>query len=109
VSHADLVRLGVSRFRRERAFLSPVAFGRTYLSHHFETKPSSMHAEIDGLLREASSGRGARFAIAAPRGHAKSTVVTLSYVLWSLLYGHERFVMIVSATREQASQLLKHV
>ena len=109
MSHAELVRLGVSRFRRERASHSPVAFGRTYLPHHFETKPSPMHAEIDGLLKEASIDRGARFAIAAPRGHAKSTLVTLSYVLWSVLYGHDRFVMIVSATKEQASQLLKHV
>ncbi|MEM1108878.1 MAG: phage terminase large subunit [Planctomycetota bacterium] len=68
--------------------------------------PSRMHLELFGLLQKATQIRDARIAVAAPRGHAKTTVTSLAYVLWSVLYGHERFVLLVSATREQAIQLL---
>ncbi|MFI4892147.1 MAG: hypothetical protein ACIAQ0_01750, partial [Phycisphaerales bacterium JB058] len=109
MSHSEVIRQGVSHARRELAARSPADFGRVYLPHHFETAPSSMHVEINELLVSASKSRGARLAIAAPRGHAKSTLVTLSSVLWSVLYGGESYVMIVSATKEQASQQLKHI
>ncbi|MEO1584307.1 MAG: hypothetical protein AAFR96_07015 [Planctomycetota bacterium] len=108
MSRAQLLAQGVTLARKQIGSTSPIAFGRAYLSHHFETPPSSMHREIDEMLRRSSTQRGARIAIAAPRGHAKSTLVTLAHVLWSVLYGKDRFVMIVSATKEQASQLLKH-
>lgn len=41
-------------------------------------------------------------AIAAPRGHAKSTAITLSYVLASILFHERKFVLIVSDTEAQA-------
>lgn len=70
---------------------------------------SSMHLELIELLEEAAARRRARLAFAAPRGHAKSTVVTLAYVLWCILYRTEKFVLLFSATQDQAVQLLKHV
>jgi len=45
-------------------------------------------------------------AIAAPRGHAKSTAVTHAYVLASLLFRSADFVVIVSDTENQAKQFL---
>jgi len=45
-------------------------------------------------------------AIAAPRGHAKSTAVTHSYVLASVLFRERNFVMIVSGTEDQSIQFL---
>jgi predicted phage terminase large subunit-like protein len=48
-------------------------------------------------------------AIAAPRGHAKSTIVCLVYVLWCILYLKERLILIVSNTQEQAINLLKDI
>jgi len=68
-----------------------------------------MHDDLFHMLTEATRERGRRLAIAAPRGHAKTTVVSIAYVLWSALYATERFILIVSATKEQAVQLLADI
>lgn len=45
-------------------------------------------------------------AIAAPRGHAKSTAITLSYTLASVLFRERKFVLLVSDTEAQSSFFL---
>lgn len=45
-------------------------------------------------------------AISAPRGHAKSTAVTLGYGLATLLFRERRFMLLVSDTESQASLFL---
>ena len=45
-------------------------------------------------------------AIAAPRGHAKSTAVTLGYGLATLLFRERKFMLLVSDTESQASLFL---
>ncbi len=99
----------ISQKRRSMASSSPEVFARVYLAHHTPLPPSPMHAVLYELAREASGSRGRRIAIAAPRGHAKSTVISLASVLWSVLYGHEAYVLLASATQEQARQLLRHI
>ena len=47
-----------------------------------------------------------KVAVAAPRGHAKSTGVTLSYLLASVLFREATYAIIVSDTEGQASQFL---
>jgi len=48
-------------------------------------------------------------AIAAPRGHAKSTAVTLGYGLASLLFRERKFMILVSDTESQASIFLGNI
>lgn len=48
-----------------------------------------------------------RIAVAAPRGHAKSTAGTIAYGLASLLFRANRFLVIVSDTEAQAVMFLK--
>ena len=48
-------------------------------------------------------------AIAAPRGHAKSTSISLSYVLACVLFRDRRFVLLVSDTESQASMFLGQI
>ncbi len=48
-------------------------------------------------------------AIAAPRGHAKSTAITHAYVLASMLFRDRRFCILVSDTYEQAVMFLKDI
>lgn len=48
-------------------------------------------------------------AIAAPRGHAKSTAITFSYTLAALLFRERRFVVIVSDSEFQASMFLGQI
>lgn len=48
-------------------------------------------------------------AIAAPRGHAKSTAVTLSYGLSTLLFKERKFMLLVSDTEGQACLFLGQI
>jgi predicted phage terminase large subunit-like protein len=50
-----------------------------------------------------------RVAIAAPRGHAKSTAVTHAYVLAEILFRGSDFVVIISATEKQAIRFLNDI
>lgn len=50
-----------------------------------------------------------KVAIAAPRRHAKSTAITLAYVLACLLFRNRKYVLIVSDTVTQACQFLGDV
>jgi len=84
-------------------------FGQTYLPAYFTAPPSPLHEDLEAWLLDASQVRGARLAVAAPRGHAKSTVVSLTYVLWSICYGRERYVVVISDTAGQAEALLAAV
>lgn len=96
----------LSYHRRDIGRLSPRTFASAYLGHHFSKAPSRMHEYIFMHLERLAFLRGSRIAIAAPRAHAKTTVVSLAYAMWCLLYEKEKFILIVSATSEQAKQLL---
>ena len=50
-----------------------------------------------------------RVAIAAPRGHAKSTAVTGAYVMAEVLFREADFVVIISATERQAVRFLTNI
>ena len=100
----------VTRLARSRlAAESPSAFASVYLGHHFTQDRCPMHAALFETLKSASSTRGGRIAIAAPRGHAKSTIVSLAYPLWCLMYGLEPYIVLVSDTGTQAAQNLRNI
>ena len=48
-------------------------------------------------------------AIAAPRGHAKSTSITLSHTLSAILFRERKFAIIVSDTESQAVMFLGQI
>lgn len=48
-------------------------------------------------------------AICAPRGHSKSTTITISYVLASVLFRQQKYVLIVADTESQASLFLGQI
>ncbi|MCI0350409.1 MAG: phage terminase large subunit [Acidobacteriales bacterium] len=99
----------LSRQRREMASVSPKRFAQIYLPHHFNKPMSRMHEELLIDLLNASADRPKRLAIAAPRGHAKTTLVSLAYVLWCAAYAKEMYILLISATKELSAGLLKNV
>ena len=99
----------LSEARRKMGASCPKAFAKLYLAEFLDKPFSSMHHELFSDLAALHTARGSRLAVAAPRGHAKSTVVTLAYLLWALLYEKEAFVVVVSATADQAQRLVDHV
>ncbi|GJM43350.1 MAG: hypothetical protein DHS20C21_01920 [Gemmatimonadota bacterium] len=48
---------------------------------------------------------GGQFALAMPRGSGKTSIVEAA-ALWSVLYGHRRFVAIIGASEKHAHELL---
>jgi predicted phage terminase large subunit-like protein len=65
----------------------------------------SFHEELWDI---ATSGHK-KIAIAAPRGHAKSTSMTLSFLLASVLFRESKFVILVSDTEGQARLFLNDI
>jgi len=108
-SALTVVQGKISNLRCNTGLSSPLAFAQTYLLHHLKLNPSKMHCELFEMLQEISHKRGARMAIAAPRGHAKSTIVSLAYILWCICYRKERFIMLISNTLDQASDFLSQI
>ncbi|MFN7883006.1 MAG: hypothetical protein ACK5PF_08345, partial [bacterium] len=62
--------------------------------------------EFHRELWQEATGPYQYVAIAAPRGHAKSTAGTLAYTLASLLFRESTFALIVSDTESQACMFL---
>lgn len=103
------VHAQLSRHRREVCARSLLQFGQSYLSQHFKLRPSKMHIDLARRLELCTNQRGVKVAVAAPRGHAKSTLVSLAYVLWSICYDHDPFIVLLSSTSGQAEMLLEQV
>lgn len=99
----------LSKARRTAGESSPLAFAQLYLRDLLSRPFSPMHREFFKVLATFHNNRGSRLAIAAPRGHAKSTIATLVYVVWCLVYAKEQFIVVASGNEEQANRLLNHV
>jgi hypothetical protein len=84
-------------------------WGRTYLPHHFLRPPSRMHEWLGAQLDAFQLARGLKVNVLGPRGHAKSTIATMCYVLRAAVEGWEPYIWIVSDTIQQAILHLENV
>ena len=84
-------------------------FCRKYLRHHFPLPESQMHADLKARLEEIVNSRGALENWRAPRGNAKSTILSLAYPLYCVCFGLERFICLVSDTHNQSKQFLADI
>jgi predicted phage terminase large subunit-like protein len=107
--YAGCIQSALRQHRRALAGQSPEAFAQVYLAAAFDKPFSPMHHDLLTDLAGLAARRGAHLAYAAPRGHAKSTIATFAFPIWAMLYGKERFVVIASATADQAAKLLDHI
>jgi phage terminase large subunit-like protein len=80
-------------------------FGKYFFKHHLKLDTPKFHQEI---YREYESG-DLRVGIAAPRGHAKSTLTDLVYLAWCLVNQRAKFVLMVSDTYSQATLFLEAI
>ena len=103
------LKTDISVLRHSLAAQSPQKFAEVYLESHCNLPFSEMHKELFSLLKLATEKRNFRLAVAAPRGHAKTTVISLAYVLWSICYRLEQYIVIISNTADQSVELLKAV
>ena len=94
------------RARIERAHKDFFYFCKTYLPHYFTLKPASFHRQI---IQALQNPKYRVMVIAAPREHAKSTLVSLAYPIWATLYKHHRFIVLFSASEETAKFFMKNI
>lgn len=82
-------------------------FVGSILAPKFEDKCAS--PEFHTEMWELCCSQNRYVAIAAPRGHAKSTAVTLGYGLAQLLFRERKFMILVSDTESQSSLFLGNI
>jgi len=79
------------------------AFGKFFFKHHLVLNTPEFHKEIYDLYQSNE-----RFvAIAAPRGHAKSTITDLVYLAWLIVHKKVKFVLLTSDTFSQSVLFLE--
>ncbi|QOK91564.1 phage terminase large subunit [Ralstonia pseudosolanacearum] len=94
--------------RRERAHDDLEFFARTYFPHYVKHAPSKLHSYLFKRL-EQIAGTGAREAIAAPRGNAKSTIVTQIATVWRVVTGRAWYPCLIMDAFEQAAEMLEAI
>jgi len=97
------------RIRREAGEKSLKAFAELYFPHYLKTKSCSFHNELYEMLDNITIKGGGRLAIAAPRGAAKSSIVSVFYPLWCICYRKGGYIFLLSDTAEQANTMLAHI
>ena len=116
---------GPEGLRRKLGAVDMEFFGRAYFPHYFSKPSPEFHRELDAIWQQGMlKGRypltaadtktisrlpGVRRAVAAPRGHAKSTNLTFKGTMHSTLYGYKHYPIIISDSSEQAEGFLDNI
>lgn len=79
-------------------------FALYYLEDHVRGEIGKLHDEWSKVLMDKYN-----VAIAAPRGHCKTTWFSLIYVLWCILFKKKKFILLLSDSFPQAKELLGSV
>lgn len=96
--------------RWEAQMLTPSEWNRRFLPKYFERfEPADFHEEFDRVLHNMHLTRGQKRSCIAPRGGAKSTWQTLAYPLRAALELWEPYTLILSDSKPQAVELLRHI
>lgn len=99
---------------RRRKVFDPVNgfeyWDRHYFPHYGTADASELHKYLYQRLPQIVNSKGGqRDAIAAPRGEAKSTKVSMSFVLWTVVTGIKWYPVIIMDAFEQAVEMLEAI
>ncbi len=95
--------------RREAGEKSIKAFAELYFPHYLKARSCAFHDELYAMLDRIVVQSDGRIAIAAPRGSAKSSIVSLIYPLWRICYKRSSYILLFSDTSDQADTMLAHI
>lgn len=93
-------------FRKQLVKQSHYYFFHFYFSNYISYPTADFQKEIFKLTEDDSQNL---VVIVAFRGCAKSTIVTLSNVIWSILCRGKKFVLLVGRTQEQSRLMLSNI
>ena len=77
------------------------------MHYHCRSKSPDFHREIAKTLIDMHAGD--KLAVVAPRDHAKSTFINLIYPLHRILFGEERFLLLISESEMQSKYNLEAI
>ena len=77
------------------------------MNYHVRSESRDFHRKVVNTLMKLESGK--KLAVVAPRGHAKTTLVSLLYPLHRILFGEERFILLISESEMQSKYLLEAI
>jgi len=101
-SNAEITKR-ITRAHNDFAF-----FCTTYFPRYTDRKPAELHHYLfNHLPQQINQKQGCRMVIAAPRGHAKSTLVSQLFVLWCILTGRKKYAVIIMDAFGQAATMLE--
>lgn len=116
---------GPEGIRKKLAAFDLEFFGRAYFDHYFSTTSPDFHRELDDIwhqgvmkgldpytkhnAKKVNTKSGCRWAVAAPRGHAKSTTLTFKGSMHAALYAYKHYIIILSDSSEQAEGFLESI
>lgn len=83
---------------------NPILFGKRYFGHHFRDRSPYFH-----WLLIDQSYKNKYFAVQAPRGSAKSTVLAFLKVTHRICFKQKRFIVIVQNTYKKAAGTLEGI
>lgn len=96
--------------RRQRAHTDFRFFSRAYFPHYIKHAEAELHKYLyERLPQIVDNGEGDHEAIAAPRGNAKSTIVTQIFVLWCIVTGRKHYPVIGMDALDQAATMLEAI
>lgn len=112
--------------RIERGSWDMEFFAKTYFPHYIKKPSSKLHKKLyldlaalilakhPELAEKAGieirlSEDGKNLVKAAPRGNAKSTITTLVFPLWCVVFEYKKFIGILSDTYEQSADFLEFI
>lgn len=90
--------------RRQRCRQDFRLFCEEYFPDSFTMAWSEDHLRVIKKI-ETCVLKGGLFALAMPRGAGKTTLCTVA-AIWSVVYGHRKFVMLIGASQDAARELL---
>lgn len=90
----------------KRAENDCIYFGNRYFPHLLVQKTSPFHSELIAIAEDPSCDR---ISILAPRGHAKSTWLSIIYPIWKIVTNRDIKIIIVSDTGDQAEMFLRAI
>jgi hypothetical protein len=91
--------------RRARGSESLIEFCRIYFDSRFPWEFSNDQVQVAARMEACIRG-GGLFALAMPRGSGKTTLAECA-VLWAILYGFRKFVVLIQATEPLSARSLK--
>ncbi len=114
---------GEKGLRKQLGAIDLEYFKRAYFPHYFTRKSPQFHSELDGIwtngvckeknvyldAAEIDKLDGVKKAIAAPRGHAKSTNLTFADSIHAAVYQYKHYIFILSDSSDQAEGFLSDI